>query len=610
MEKFLIKKRGVEEVPSSSTQARRNKSRKYDDTYLDFGFTCTVVKNEERPQCVICLKVLAAESMLPNKLQRHLETVHSSLVGKPRDYFSRKLQEMREQKTHFRKQATIPSKALLASYKVAYRIARSKKPHTIAEELVLPAALDMVSIMIGESAAKQLASVPLSNNTISRRISDMSDDITDQITDKLRDRDFSIQLDEAVDNNNDAHFICYVRFINDDNNFHEDLLFCKDIKSGTKAVDLFEITDTFMTENRIDWSRCVGVCTDGCRSMSGQYGGLQALIREKAPAARWTHCLIHREALASQEVSPDLNEVLETIMSVVNYIKTRPQKARFFRNMCIDMGAEHTSLLYYCKSRWLSRGNVVSRVYELRNEIFLYLTEERHSSAECFINNDFIFKLAYLCDMFERLNSLNVSLQGRESHIIQLSDKILAFKRKLLLWKNNTKSGGFDCFPTLNKFIQENEMPLSAELKSVILKHLSKLHVKFDKYFPPETDEQKWVTDPFTANPPSTFTTTEQEQLIDISSDSTLKMTFSSGTLSQFWNSVAKEYPELSKKAVRVILPFATSYLCEAGFSALAVIKSRYRSKVNVEKEIRVAVSNIVPRFDILCDEKQAHPSH
>jgi len=38
------------------------------DTYLAFGFTYTTVGNEKRPQCVVCLKVLACDSLKPNKL--------------------------------------------------------------------------------------------------------------------------------------------------------------------------------------------------------------------------------------------------------------------------------------------------------------------------------------------------------------------------------------------------------------------------------------------------------------------------------------------------------------------------------------------------------------
>src|SRR6218665_3582940 len=46
---------------------------------------------------------------------------------------------------------TTDSNALLASYKVAHRIAKCKEPHTISE-LIPSIAVDMGSLMIGESA--------------------------------------------------------------------------------------------------------------------------------------------------------------------------------------------------------------------------------------------------------------------------------------------------------------------------------------------------------------------------------------------------------------------------------------------------------------------------
>ncbi len=127
-----------------------------DDGYLALGFTAAVVGAEERPMCVLCLKPLAADSMRPNKLRRHLETTHPSHINKPLDFFQRKLAEYRQQETRMVKAASVNSKAQMASYRVAYRIAQSKKPHTIAEQLILPAALDMVSIMLDETSAAKL----------------------------------------------------------------------------------------------------------------------------------------------------------------------------------------------------------------------------------------------------------------------------------------------------------------------------------------------------------------------------------------------------------------------------------------------------------------------
>jgi len=85
---------------------------------------------------------------------------------------------------------------------------------------------------------------------------------------------------------------------------------------------MFEIHDTFICEDNLDWTKCIGVRTDSGHSMSSCYGGLHALIQRNAPDALWTHCIIHREALASKHQSPPLNVVLESVLEVSNFIKT------------------------------------------------------------------------------------------------------------------------------------------------------------------------------------------------------------------------------------------------------------------------------------------------
>jgi hypothetical protein len=49
--------------------------------------------------------------------------------------------------------------------------------------------------------------------------------------------------------------------------------------------------------------------------------------------------------------------------------------------------------------------------------------------------------------------------------------------------------------------------------------------------------------------------------------------------------SVKDEYPLLNAKAQRILIPFMTSYVCEAGFLAVAVIKSKYHAKINVKRK-------------------------
>ena len=68
---------------------------------------------------------------------------------------------------------------------MAHRIVKCKKPNIIAEELILPAAVDLVSTMIGEGAAEKLTMVPLSDDTRCCRIGDMAQDIYDQLIDEM-----------------------------------------------------------------------------------------------------------------------------------------------------------------------------------------------------------------------------------------------------------------------------------------------------------------------------------------------------------------------------------------------------------------------------------------
>ncbi|GFX21917.1 zinc finger BED domain-containing protein 5 [Trichonephila clavipes] len=119
----------------------------------------------------------------------------------------------------------------------------------------------------------------------------------------------------------------------------------------------------------------------------------------------------------------------------------------------------------------------------------------------------------------------------------------------------------------------------------------------------------EWVRDPF-QNTPEGLSTTEEEIFIDFTSSGEIKRQFCNKTLFPFWAEVDDEFSELKTKAFRILLPFSTSYLCETGFSAVAALKTKYRSQLNIEKELRVSISNIKASFENLCSARQAHESH
>ncbi|CAM5088314.1 unnamed protein product [Natator depressus] len=121
------------------------------------------------------------DAMKPSKLKRHLNTKHNEISSKPKEFFERKHVDLEGHQKQIFEVSHTNTCALRASYKVALCIAKAKKPYTIDETLVIGGIKDVCMEMLGEPVAKKVAQVPLSNDTIARRIHDLADDLEDQL---------------------------------------------------------------------------------------------------------------------------------------------------------------------------------------------------------------------------------------------------------------------------------------------------------------------------------------------------------------------------------------------------------------------------------------------
>ncbi len=68
-----------------------------------------------------------------------------------------------------------------------------------------------------------------------------------------------------------------------------------------------------------------------------------------------------------------IETVLKQAVQIINFIKARPLNARLFPLLCQELGAKHEQLLFQTEVRWLSRGRVLHRIYELRSEVMTFL---------------------------------------------------------------------------------------------------------------------------------------------------------------------------------------------------------------------------------------------
>ena len=495
-----------------------------------------------------------------------------------------------------------------ASFLVSRRIAQAQKAHTIGEELILPSCKDIAQCLLGDDALQKFNTVPLSNSTVQRRIVEMADDIKQQVVEELRSTPlglFSIQLDESTDVAGCAQLLVFVRYVHE-LELKDEFLFCHALESTTTGEDVFREVSGFLEQVGLSWGNVSGCTTDGAPAMLGVKSGFQARVRNENPNAIGNHCMIHRYALAAKTLPPSLKQVLDNVVAMVNHIKSSALNTRMFRLICQDLNAQQQHLLYHTEVRWLSRGNVVGRFVELKDEILEFFKQSKKQICREYEDHlrdsEWLLQLAYLTDIFTRLNVLNKSLQGRNSSVHDFMDKLNAFIAKTQLWEANMAKGRLEMFEQLSEMTQS--FSSKVDISEQVIAHLRSLRTEVQRYFPNIAHaDLKILRNPFHVNVED-VPAALQEDFLDLKSDSTLRDAFEALPLDKFWIQVSGTYRMLAQEPLKQLLLFPSTYLCEQGFSTLLNIKSKQRGRLNVEPDLRVALSKTVPRVDRLVSLK------
>lgn len=106
-------------------------------------------------------------------------------------------------------------------------------------------------------SAKKIDRIPVSNNTVQRRIQEIAD-IIEELISRLHSCDaFSLQIDGSTDL--EGLSICYVHY-KFSAAVEEDLLLCKSLESRTTGEEIFNLLDNYI-KNHISWHKCTGLGT-------------------------------------------------------------------------------------------------------------------------------------------------------------------------------------------------------------------------------------------------------------------------------------------------------------------------------------------------------------
>lgn len=128
--------------------------------------------------------------------------------------------------------------------------------------------------------------------------------------------------------------------------------------------------------------------------------------------------------------------------------------------------------------------------------------------------------------MFEHLNVLNLSLQGKNVDVFKVEDKISAVVKKYQIWASRMENESLTKFSTLKQFLESSEESLPDQIKINVAEHLRSLATTFKEYFSEPDSDDRWIRNPFSCEEIDKIqglTEEEQDQLVDLSSCGTIK---------------------------------------------------------------------------------------
>jgi hypothetical protein len=103
--------------------------------------------------------------------------------------------------------------------------------------------------LFGDKAAKKIKTIPLSNDTVSNRMTMMSDDVHQQLIRKIkRSKLYALQLDESTDITDKALLHIYIRYVDWDEKEIKEFLNCLELKKHTTGAEIFSaLSDCFLS---------------------------------------------------------------------------------------------------------------------------------------------------------------------------------------------------------------------------------------------------------------------------------------------------------------------------------------------------------------------------
>ena len=611
----LIKEFTVVDLRMSSSPKKRkiaDEKRLFQDKWENLYFVTQV---DEKMFCLICLQRISVNKEY--NVRRHYETLHlkqyAELSSKLRQEKVNHLKaSFLKQRNVFTRICTASEDSVKASFVVSEMIAKASRPFTEGQ-FVKECMIKVCEIMCPEKK-KLFEGISLSPNTVASRITESATNVQQQLIAHAKDFvAFSIALDESTDVKDTAYCAVFIRGVDENLNIIEELLDLLPMKGTTTGRDLFEEVEACIDKCGLAWDKLVSVATDGAPAMCSEKVGVVGLIVEKRNRLSLTgpfaaiHCILHQEALCGKSLQ--MKDVMDVVVKTVNFIRARGLNHRQFASFVAELETEYGELLYHTEIRWLSRGKVLQRFFELRPEIALFMAMKDKDVPQL---NDpmFLSDLAFLTDITQHLNALNLQLQGTKQLVNFMFDRIKAFRCKLTLWAKQLADGNLAHFCFLQRVTVKPER--LQDYADIVSKLLESFNRRFQQFTALEPQFILFAT-PFAVDAKQ-IPEEVQMELLDLQCDTVLKDKYTDVGIPDFYQYLPKDrFPNLLCAAYRILAMFGSTYVCEQFFSRMKINKTALRSRLTDEHlraTLRLATAHeFSPNIDSLVSVKRSQQS-
>ncbi|XP_060799461.1 zinc finger BED domain-containing protein 5-like [Neoarius graeffei] len=519
--------------------------------------------------------------------------------------------------------------ATIASYRVSRVLAKHKKCFKDGE-VFKEAFVEATDALFADFKNKKeimsaIQETQLSRNTITRRCETMSEDIERQLRNDIEScLCFSLQFDESTDAVDVAQLCVFIRMVFHNMMAKEEILTILPLKGHTRGSDVFDTFMEFVSKSHLPLFKLTSITTDGAPSMVGHTAGFVALCKqsESFPDFLNYHCIIHQQGLCRKILN--MKDVMDVAIKIACSFRARSLQRRLFRAQLKEAGADHTDLLLHTDVRWLSRGKFLERFLELLPEIkeFLKHTTTHAAAYTQLEDGQWLADLAFLTDVTNKINDLNLELQGKGKHIANMISSVNTFKTKLRLLVRRLQQCDVRNFPHLEAELrrQGKDSVELARYEQQIQNILLEFERRFTDFASIEPVAQ-FLCFPFGENvdvdciAPKVATlfsldsSAVENEILTLQNDIEIKCRATPGITGEFWNLLLEEkYPNLRQCALNMTSLFGSTYLCESAFSHMKIIKSKYRTTLtddHLAACLRLALNSYCPDYEKLAASSQ-----